>query len=179
MATETATPVRLVPEETETQELMAETEVQIPATALRTEMERYQETEQSIATVPQTAATAVQGMAEALAHTGETEARTPAIPCTGRPLKVPETQVVIRPRHPEIFLAVQTGTLIPALLTGAAVHIQTAEVHIPAAGHPALHTPAALVQAADTQAADIPAAEIAEVAEAIRAALLPGGKSNG
>lgn len=87
---------------------------------------------------------------------------------------------ITRQPHPGTSLAVLAEIQIRALHTKAAVHIQTAEAHIPAADHPALHTPAVLlIQAADTVAEAIQAevVTVAAVAAVTQAALLPEDKS--
>lgn len=111
----------------------------------------------------------------------ETEA---AILCTGSLSKTLTRVAAITKRLlPEAYLAVLAEIQIPALLTEAAVHIQMAEAHIPAADHPVLHTPAP-IQAADTVAEVIQAEAVtvaadiaAAVAAATQAALLPEDKS--
>lgn len=105
----------------------------------------------------------------------ETEA---AILCTGSLSKTLTRVAAITKRLlPEAYLAVLAEIQIPALLTEAAVHIQMAEAHIPAADHPVLHTPAALIQAADTVAEAIQAEAVTAVAAVTQAALLPEDKS--
>ena len=107
----------------------------------------------------------------------ETEAATPCTDSLSKTLT--KATAVTRRLLPEACLAVLAEIQIPALPTGAAVHIQTAEAHIPAADHPVLHTPAALIQAADTVAEAIQAEAVTAVAVAAvtQAALLPEDKS--
>ena len=90
-----------------------------------------------------------------------------------------KTAAITGQPHPGTSLAVLAEIPIPALLIEAAVHIQTAEAHIQAADHPALHTPAALIQAADTvaEAIQAEAVTVAALAAVTQAALLPEDKS--
>src|SRR5574344_438846 len=108
----------------------------------------------------------------------KTEAATPCTDSLSKTLT--KATAVTRRLLPEAYLAVLAEIQIPALPTGAAVHIQTAEAHIPAADHPVLHTPpAALIQAADTVAEAIQAEAVTAVAVAAvtQAARLPEDRS--